>query len=154
MTSQTNTLQYLASLTIWHRPLLFRSRSLGLHVLAAYVVSNGWKWRSGTRWRSRCFPLITSWQSPIWCGRAAATTTDFLPTRNKHFQRGRQEKMGWVGNWGNELGRYYRRQNNKLQTWDRPPEAEMLRFHMDPKSSSDIRGGSSKNFYGSQGQNY
>lgn len=59
----------------------------------AYVVSNGWKWRSG--WRSRCFPLITSWQCPIWCGRAAATITDFLPTGNK--QRRQQGKMGWDG---------------------------------------------------------
>lgn len=78
-------------------------------------MSNGWKWRSGARWRSRCFPLITSWQCPIWCGRAAATT-DSLPTGEQTLAERLTRKNGMGWELGNEWDTYYPRRNNKVKT--------------------------------------
>lgn len=81
---------------------------------------------------------------------------------NKHSQRGWQGKMGWGGNWGTSGTHIILAETTRLKlvlrpkiTQHRQPEAETLRFHTDPQvERSDIRGVSSKELYGSQGQKY
>lgn len=114
MTSQTNTSKCQAFLTVCHRPLLFSSRSRGF-VCACCICCV--KWLKMKEWSSLEKQVFSThyWQCPIWCGRAAATT-DSLPTGEQTLAERLTRKNGMGWELGNEWGRYYPRQNNKVKT--------------------------------------
>lgn len=85
---------------------LFLSRPLGF-VCRICCVRKLKKKKSGTCWRSRCFPLISSWQCPIWCGRAAEITDSLPSCEQTLILRLTGGEMPWDGGSVNEWARQY-----------------------------------------------
>lgn len=90
MTSQTNTLQYLASLTIWHRPLLFCSRSLGLHMLCQMAENEGVAGEAGV------FHSLLPDNAPSGVGeRLPPSLTSCQLGTNREDNKEKWDGMGW-----------------------------------------------------------